>query len=495
MAKIEAVRPGGVFTSTLGEQPLSEILMGILRGNLSGSLVVDLGPPGPNRVHFKDGVPVAVDLPALGVSLSSILVGRGEIRPEQANSVMARARAEQSSESRIVEIERIVAEGALREGVRARARTELEKLFDAGPVPIAFHESAPVPADAELVVLQPLPIIFSGLIRARDRAVVEQFLGRFGKHRYRLAETYPRGVDPFEWGEHLEAAVLRLGDAPDTIAALEDAGLERPTSGAVLTALHLADMLEIHDPMVARRPNSATGAPSWPPQGGGEAPSFAHAQVRGALAQKLDGLREQSYAEILRVANDATTEQVSRAHASLVRRYEGTTQDVGVRALLTLLDEAKSALTEPAPAAAYRSALLDDGPRGKSVRRRIEAEPKILRAIDALTSGRVGEAEYWLDWAAALEPERAELRVFREVLVVAGAPGGRIRETADMVLPALMAAARGLDATERAWGAVACVEAARGDFVGARGRLDRLGLGAEAWRSWCSRLASGAQPR
>ena len=66
VGKIEAVRPGGVFTATLGDPSLPELLMGILRGNLSGSLFVELGPPNSNWVHFKDGVPVAVVLPALG---------------------------------------------------------------------------------------------------------------------------------------------------------------------------------------------------------------------------------------------------------------------------------------------------------------------------------------------------------------------------------------------------------------------------------------------
>lgn len=228
--------------------------MGILRGNLSGALRLDLEASRTNVVYFRDGVPVAVDLPALGVSLAGVLAERGELDPELADRVTARARASGASESRIIEIDRVVAEGALRDGVRTRARRELERLFDEGPRAFVFTEGAPVPADADLAVLQPLPIIYAGLARSAHRGPrgpVAELLARWGAHRFRLADTYPRGVDPFEWGDDVERAVEAL-EAPTSIAALGEAGLERTTAAVVLAALHAADMLEIHDPMPHR---------------------------------------------------------------------------------------------------------------------------------------------------------------------------------------------------------------------------------------------------
>lgn len=246
--KIESVRPGEDFVSDLGEHPLADLLMGILRGNLTGALRLDLDPALGNVVYFRDGVPVAVDLPALGVSLAGVLAERGELSRDTADHVVARARSAGTSESRVIEIERVVAEGALRDGVRARARMELERLFGAGAHRFVFAEGAAVPRDADLAVLQPLPIIYAGLARGGLSGAVERFETRWGAHRFRLADTYPRGVDPFEWGAEVEAAISIL-EAPQPLAALQEAGLEPITARVALTALHTADMLEIHDPV------------------------------------------------------------------------------------------------------------------------------------------------------------------------------------------------------------------------------------------------------
>ncbi len=244
--KIESVRPGEAFASDLGEHPLADLLMGILRGNLTGALRLELDPATRNLVYFRDGVPVAVDLPALGVSLAGVLADRGELSADVAQQVAQRARSAGTSESRVIEIERVVAEGALRDGVRARARLELERLFGAGAHRFVFTEGVAVPRDADLAVLQPLPIIYAGLAQGSSEPV-SRFFARWGAHRFRLADTYPRGVDPFEWGPDVERAIAIL-EAPLSIGALHDAGLEPITARVALAALHAADMLEIHDP-------------------------------------------------------------------------------------------------------------------------------------------------------------------------------------------------------------------------------------------------------
>src|SRR3990167_7279564 len=61
VARIESIRPAATFDSSLAQQPLAELLIGILRGNLTGRLDVDAqgGPSG--SIYFRHGVPVAVD--------------------------------------------------------------------------------------------------------------------------------------------------------------------------------------------------------------------------------------------------------------------------------------------------------------------------------------------------------------------------------------------------------------------------------------------------
>jgi hypothetical protein len=486
--KIESVRPGEAFASSLGEHPLAELLMGILRGNLSGLLQLELEPGVPNHLSFRDGVPVAVQLPSLGVSLAAVLAGRGELAPDAAARVASRAAAEGSSESRVIELERVVAAGALREGVRARARLELERLFEVGDHPFVFTEGAPVPPGADLAVLQPLPIIYAGLARGGLAGPVARFAARWGQHRFRLAETYPRGVDPFEWGPDIDAIVGQLEEV-EPLAALEAAGLERTTALVVLATLHTADMLELHDP--AQRRDVDLGPPDEPATDLRYAPD----QVRAAMAMRLDPWAGATYFEVLRLTPQATSADVERAYQALVRRLDARADDVGLRGLQAMLDDAARTLRDPVLGAAYRAALADVGPRAEGTRRRLEAEPKTVRAIEALVSGRAGEAAYWIDWALTREPQRVELHLYRELLMLFGAPPAQRREIAEVIAPSVRLLAAKLEPFERAWGAVACVDAARGDVDSAERRLGVLGPLGAAWRPAVLRLASGAEAR
>lgn len=488
MPKIESVRPGEAFASSLGEHALAELLMGILRGNLSGLLELDLGPGLSNHISFRDGVPIAVHLPSLGVSLATVLTHRGELSPDVAARVATRAAEEGSSESRIIELERVVAAGALREGVRVRARLELERLFEAGDHTFVFTEGAPVPAGADLAVLQPLPIIYAGLARGGHTGPVARFSARFGQHRFRLAETYPRGVDPFEWGAEIEA-IVGLLEQVEPLAALEAAGLERVTALVVLTTLYTADMLELHDP--AQRRDADLG----PPEPLAEPLRYAPDQVRAAMAMRLDPWAEASYFEILRLTPEATPADVERAYQALVRRLDVRADDVGLRGLLALLDDAARTLRDPVLGGAYRAAVMDGGVRAEATRRRLEAEPKTARVIEALVAERAGEAAYWLDWALAREPQRVELHLYRELLMLFGAPPSARREVAEVIAPTVRLLGAKLEPFERAWGAVACVDAARGDVEGAERRLSMLGPLGAPWRPAVLRLASGAEAR
>jgi len=192
--KVESIRFGEVYEGRFSDYALPELLMGILRGNLTGVLDVILSSERRNAVYFKDGVPVSVSLP---------------------------------------EVE-----------ARGAARAQIVALFDAGDRSFRFKEGEQMPADAELAILQTLPLIYQGLMAARDRSTVRAFTARTQGSRFHLADTYPRGVDPFEWGEAVERAVAALEEpkSAEDLAA-RDLGAER--AAVVLTCLDLADMLEI----------------------------------------------------------------------------------------------------------------------------------------------------------------------------------------------------------------------------------------------------------
>ena len=94
MAKIESIRPGGTLEASLSTYPLAELLLGILRGNLTGRLELFLHPEPRNLVVFKDGVPVSVLLPDGGVSLVKILIDSGEL-PHDRGLDLLRVRLQQ----------------------------------------------------------------------------------------------------------------------------------------------------------------------------------------------------------------------------------------------------------------------------------------------------------------------------------------------------------------------------------------------------------------
>src|SRR5688572_24544180 len=127
VARVESIRPGDILESNLREYPLPDLLMGILRGNLTGMLEIRLAPSRKNAVYFRDGVPIAVMLPDTSVSLSAMLAERGVLDRDTAAQVEAEATRRGESESRVIAMERLVAGGALSHGVRARARAQMVK--------------------------------------------------------------------------------------------------------------------------------------------------------------------------------------------------------------------------------------------------------------------------------------------------------------------------------------------------------------------------------
>lgn len=478
MPRVESIRPGEVLESDLADYPLPELLLGILRGNLGGALELDLHAESRDWIHFQDGVPVAVSLPNVPGSLSSLLSARGALDRETAARVEAEARRTGKSESQIIAVERLLAEGALREGIRARARFQVVQLFDLVSCRIRFHEGRRLPAGAELAVLQLLPVLFEGLARSKNRAPVERFITRFGDHRFRLSETYPRGVDPFEWGEQVERRIALL-EAPESVDDLVQAGLPRLTAQAALTALHLTDMVEVLDPVQRSsgpRPDFGAG------ERGGDRPTFMHDQLRTLIAQKIDPLRRGTYYEILRVATSCDDDELIRAHRGLVARIN-TAEPAG-RAHRSLVDEAFSMLTDQRLGPEYLRSLNDPERRAK-----LEAEPKFKRAVLLLASGEVGEADYWLEVAQKLDPARKELRPVRSLVALASVSDkDDAQAIAAELLPSIEAEVQALDARDLGRGALAVVRAALGDRRGAQKVLEALGARGEAWKPWVERL-------
>jgi hypothetical protein len=482
VARVESIRPGEVLESNLHEYPLPELLMGILRGNLTGVLEISISTARKNAVYFRDGVPIATMLPDAGVSLSLMLADRGMLDRETALQVERDALRRGESESRVIAMERLLEGGALSNGVRARARAQLVKLFDVGPRAFCFTEGAPIERDAEISVLQPLPIIYEGLLTARDRKIVDDFWSIHRRHRFRLGETYPRGVDPFEWGQELDRA-MHLLEQPEPADVLIDQGFEEHVVATALTTLNAADMIEVLEP-----PPRPSRAPSDLRQTSRE--SLPHDQIRFAIGRRLDPLRGKSYYDLLRVSTSATAEQIERARRSIDKQLDLGDQDAALRPLRELIDEAARVVIDPKLGPRYRAAAerAQQDPRASDERMKLEVDAKLDRAIVALRSGRASEAEYLLGWIAELDPGRRDLVLYRALISFSASSPANREELARLLRPSMEHAAEHVGPSDRSRLCLAVIYAASGESKAARRVLAQAGHSGEPLTEWAKSL-------
>lgn len=416
MPKVESIRPGGVLEGSVTRYPLADLLIGILRGNLSGRLYVGLTTNADRWICFKHGVPVQVSLSSRSGSAPATDEGRIDA-----------------------------------------GRALLVELFDVPGLRFRFVEGEIPRPDLPLVVLEPLPILFEGLKEARAPAGVLRFLEERGRSLFKLTETFPPGLDPFGWGPTVEAAVL-ANDLEVSISSLVSAGLAPKTATAAVVSLYLSGMISETN----RRPRAPNlfgpalaapgGSPSSPEERDASEEPKAHIEpvdhgliaiprVSVTPAAGVDGLdeatpldsvfevedthdaqyrvveerlrpvRDHTYFQLLRVTPDTPPEQLERAYRFLVRRVDDEGSDSGWRATKELLAEAHRALKNPAAARHYASLVerADQSPAADAERRALEAEPKVERALSRMALGCTGEARYLLEWAARLDPTRADI--------------------------------------------------------------------------------------
>ena len=111
MPKIESIRPGGALEASFSAYPLAELLIGILRGNLTGRLDLFLHPEPRNLVYFKDGVPVSVQLPDAGVSLVKILIDSGRVPHDTGLDLLRLAEASGRTEEQVIQQHNVLSAG------------------------------------------------------------------------------------------------------------------------------------------------------------------------------------------------------------------------------------------------------------------------------------------------------------------------------------------------------------------------------------------------
>lgn len=478
LPKIESIRPGGTLCTTFAQYPLPELLLGILRGNLTGRLDVAIHPEPRNHVFFKNGVPIGVELTDIHVSLVKMLIDEGTMSEAKGFELLRRAEADGSDESALLLQDGSLPAGKLLELESARARAQLVRLFDVGSVEFSFVEGAIRPPGRRLTILQPLPIVYEAFCKMKDREVVQRVLGEGRGQAFVLAATYPQGVDPFEWGGDVELAVISMQGVPKSVGDLVREGLDEPRAAAAIASLLLAGMLDRAEarpvrpegaaspssgrtpsgelrvrppiqprpvPAAAERPavDEPTGlvihyksgqrakASNEPPSSSPAArpleppPEKATSSEYEEIRARLGQYEGKTYYQILRVAPGTDLGQIERAYRFLVRRPEGGEADASAaRALKGLFHEAFECLSDPERAKRYR-ALVERGETSKSAFRErevLETEAKVERAFRSMGEGRLANARALLEWAKRLSPMRTDIAVFLELLQHMEAP-------------------------------------------------------------------------
>lgn len=413
--------------------------------------------PGTNFLAFRDGVPIASSLPGLRISLAQILEQDAAIDQRMRRAIEDRA-SDDGSESRVVRESEWVPEGVLEAAIRNRAHAQLVSLFAAGPLRFSFKEGEPPPIDADLVILDPLPILFEGLAVAPS--TLDRSLGIDLSGPVRATELYPQDVDPFGVGEELDA-VIGARELLDQ-GMLERAGLDRARARACLAALLLTGMGEAVDrdgrpretsAIVAKASEAGPGSQEtsepklrpisrqvqaqaravddsddtldWPvspvrssktgPVAAVSAPPRS-SNDRDDVARALGAFAGKDYYDVLRVKPSTSLDQLERAYRFLIR--EAGDQSAARRAVLGLYSEAYETLSDPERGPKYRKVAEQarERPRALSARTSFEAARKTERAMALAAQGALAEASVLLEWASATDPQRKELRTMAAIV-------------------------------------------------------------------------------
>lgn len=441
MRRIEGIRPGASFSSSFAEQPFAEFLLGVLRASVTGALTLGFHDDALNRIYFRHGVVVLVDLPSVDApSLKERVLDA--VEDEQVRTAVDAATTDG-------EVAHLVGAGVLPATVLLRAWQQvaegrLLRLFDVGDLSFVFQEGQTPPGGRALTVLKTLPLVFRGLRDGRFANPVLGFMEANRKRSFALSGTYPTELDIFEWGPDLIEAVRAL-EKPQRLAAIAADGDGAKGLGAALMSLYLVGMLDerpvsspprttkrdstdrpTEENLVASRPDPA--APDEPSglrihrrsevKLGGSADREVdfnrRFDVEYMLAQKqLGPYRNLNYFEILRVRPDGDAAQIERAFRFLIRQTDSPSEPSGAMLLKSLYHEAFEHLRTATRASNYRR-LLEEEEVDAAVsaqRRQFEAEPKVERAVRAIGNSRHGEAQFLLEWGQNLDPTRADLPV------------------------------------------------------------------------------------
>ncbi|MEQ9501135.1 MAG: hypothetical protein RIT81_29980 [Deltaproteobacteria bacterium] len=466
MAKIESIRPGGTLEASFGTYPLAELLIGILRGNLSGRLDVFLHPEPRNHVLFRNGVPVSVELPDSGASLVKILIDANSLPRERGLDLLRLAEASGRSEVALIRQHKLLSPGALQAALARLARAQVVKLFDVGPAEFRFSEGVPSPDGVAFTILQPLPIVYEGLRNATHRGPIDDFLATHGRNTFVLSATYPHGIDPFEWGSDVEK-VITPQDQSVSLDLLVSRGLSRETAGAAIMSAYLAGMMEVsgreperrerpvEDPRLvdARRASAARvdASPQKDPSGlvihrrsgAGAVPvNAAKAEPKSsavvlqpppvaparpatasgpnphdleytAVRDRLLQYRDQNYFQVLRVAPGTDATQLERAYRFMLRRLEDEPDDYAARVQKDFLTDVADVLRDPDRGRRYANLVAQAETAAPVDRERlaVEAEPKVERAFRAMALNHTGAATYLLSWAEKQDSTRTDVRI------------------------------------------------------------------------------------
>ncbi|MEO1230321.1 MAG: hypothetical protein AAFZ18_15565 [Myxococcota bacterium] len=424
-AKGSEVRQG-----ILGKPGFAELLISLLRDDRDAELQLDLDDEPRNRIVFRSGLPVVVELPDLGPTLISLLVDEGNLEAEQGRAVARDADREGATGSEVLEAQQLLGPSELQQARRRRARAQLVRLVDLEGVAFRVRDGRPHVDPGRSTLIDPLDVLHAGFRRSPDGRAALRYLPAVDA-RLELTSTYPVGFDPFGLGPEREAELIggfsleglsargwEVGELAAAVGALLLSGMAELTPapegpGEALEGAHLiADLVEpTPEPddsgsglKVLRRSRARRPTPTVVPALDEQGPQTETAESveDQEVSARLSLFEGKSYLQVLRLGVHPEAAQLERAYRFLSRRAEAEGAEAGPRALSGLYREAYHCLRHPD----LRERYLQGTGRNRNV---LEAERKVLRVVKSLGEAQDAEARYLARWAARLAPWRREL--------------------------------------------------------------------------------------
>ena len=271
MSKLKPTASG-----TLKATPMASLLVYALDKALTGTMVFESSEGGRSAVHFVDGAPTKAKTHEPVIHLGRLLLELGSIDDATLNSSLARCAKERRLHGQILIEDKAIDKTTLLDALREQTVRKVLSLFELPPRSVyGFYDGVNFLekwGGPELVVVEPLTVIWRGIRAHENTKRIEQTVRRVSKKPLRLHPAAQLSRFCFSRREWSVLDLIRA--KPQKLEDLIASGVEdEPTIKRLIYALALTRSLDLGahaTPAGVAAPDDASPRPSThsPPSSG-----------------------------------------------------------------------------------------------------------------------------------------------------------------------------------------------------------------------------------